>query len=161
MFYLLTEGGSGTNEGINFSVSGLGITKSRRIAYKVLTGGYLTNSSNYLSACYAWIHAAEDLYGYCSLEALQTAEAWYATGVLPNDPQNFAVVCGTIATTTPVTRFGLSELSAAGSCITTITPSTNMATFSSSKVVLLKPGFTAPAGSLFVGKISACNQSFY
>ncbi len=86
MFYLLSAGGSGINEGIPFDVSGITVIKSRTIAYATLTGGYLTSTSNYLSARNAWIQAAEDLYGICSNEAIQTAKAWYAVGADINSP---------------------------------------------------------------------------
>ncbi|MFT4522847.1 MAG: gliding motility-associated-like protein, partial [Bacteroidia bacterium] len=80
-FYLLTEGGSGTNDnGSTYSVDSLGIHKAGQIAYRNLTT-YLTRSSNYAEARYYAIQSAVDLYGSCSKEVIATTNAWYAVGV--------------------------------------------------------------------------------
>ncbi len=81
-FYLLSEGGSGTNDlGNSYNVTGLGMDKAVTIAYRNLST-YLTMYSTYHDAAVYSIQAAEDLYGACSEEARQTAQAWYAVGVL-------------------------------------------------------------------------------
>lgn len=80
-FYLLTMGGSGTNDISNtYSVSGLGFTSASRIAFRALTV-YFTPSTNFASARNLCIQAAKDLFGPCSNEVAQTANAWYAVGV--------------------------------------------------------------------------------
>ncbi len=80
-FYLLTDGGSGTNDiGNAFSVTGLGHGASEAIAYNTLAY-YLTPSSQYYDVYLASVQAAENLFGICSNEAFQTANAWYAVGV--------------------------------------------------------------------------------
>lgn len=80
-FYLLSVGGSGTNDkGNAFSISGIGIDKAAAIAYRTLTV-YLTSSSQYANARTAAIQAASDLYGACSNEYIQTINAMYAVGV--------------------------------------------------------------------------------
>ncbi len=80
-FYLLSEGGSGTNDiGNVFNVDSLGIDKASQIAYRALSV-YLTSTSNYNDTRLATIQAATDLYGACSNEMIQTANAWYAVGV--------------------------------------------------------------------------------
>lgn len=80
-YYLLTDGGSGTNDnGDNYAVTGIGFAKSAAIAYRTLTV-YLTSNSNYDDARTYSIMAAEDLYGSCSAEAQAVTEAWYAVGV--------------------------------------------------------------------------------
>lgn len=80
-FYLLTQGGSGTNDiGNAFNVSGIGMTKAAAIAYRTLTV-YLTPTSQYADARYYSIQAAQDLYGPCSPEVIATTNAWYAVGV--------------------------------------------------------------------------------
>ncbi len=67
-FYLLSQGGSGTNDnGYSYSVTGLGIIKARAIAYRNLTV-YLTSTSDYNSAYLGSINAAADLYGSGSAE---------------------------------------------------------------------------------------------
>lgn len=80
-FYLLCEGGSGTNDlGNAYTVSPIGINKAAAVAYRCLTT-YLTSNSDYDDARYYSIKSAQDLYGTCSNEAYATAAAWYAVGV--------------------------------------------------------------------------------
>lgn len=80
-FYLLTNGGSGTNDINNaFSVSGLGIVKAAAIAYRTNTN-YLGSSSTYADARTYSIKSAEDLYGVGSNEANQVMNAFYAVGI--------------------------------------------------------------------------------
>lgn len=80
-FYLLTQGGSGTNDiGSVFNVVGLGKTKANDIAWRNLTT-YLISSSNYADARFYAIQSAQDLYGTCSPEVISTTNAWYAVGV--------------------------------------------------------------------------------
>lgn len=80
-FYLLSAGGSGTNDnGDNYSVTGIGIVNAAAIAYRNLTV-YLTPNSNYSDARYYAIQSAIDLFGPCSPEVAATANAWYAVGV--------------------------------------------------------------------------------
>lgn len=80
-FYILAMGKSGTNDmGNSFSVSGIGVDKATRIAYRNLTR-YLTPSSNYKDANFYSVLSAIDLYGNCSAEVIATANAWYAVGV--------------------------------------------------------------------------------
>lgn len=82
-YYLLVEGGSGTNDnGANYTVDGIGLDKAAAIAYRNLTV-YLTPSSTYADAREGAIQSAIDLYGDCSNEVAQTANAWYAVGVGP------------------------------------------------------------------------------
>lgn len=80
-FYLLSEGGSGTNDvGHYFAVTGLGIDTAAQIAYKALTE-YLTSTSQYIDCRMATLQAAIDIFGICSDEYIQCANAWYAVGV--------------------------------------------------------------------------------
>ncbi|HAW52465.1 MAG TPA: hypothetical protein DCX54_09100, partial [Flavobacteriales bacterium] len=82
-FYLLTLGGSGTNDNNDvFSVAGLGVAKSEAIAFRNLTV-YLTPSSDYSDARFYSIESAIDLFGPCSPEMESTENAWYAVGVGP------------------------------------------------------------------------------
>jgi Zn-dependent metalloprotease len=80
-YYLLTEGGSGTNDiGNVFTVSAIGLEKATQIAYRALTV-YLTSTSQYFDMREATLQSAIDLYGPCSAEYISTANAWYAVGV--------------------------------------------------------------------------------
>ncbi|MCB9234254.1 MAG: M4 family metallopeptidase [Bacteroidia bacterium] len=88
-FYLLSQGGSGTNDNSNsYSVTGQGTLKASKIAFRNLTV-YLTPNSQYADARYYAIQAAIDLYGPCSPEVIATTNAWYAVGV--GGPFSYAV----------------------------------------------------------------------
>jgi Zn-dependent metalloprotease len=79
-FYLMTQGGSGTNDkGNMYSVSGLGFVKAEKIAF--LCEQSLTPNADYAAARLAAINAAETLYGACSNEVIQVTNAWFAVGV--------------------------------------------------------------------------------
>ncbi len=80
-YYLLVNGGSGVNDnGFSYNVSGIGITKAAKIAYRNLTV-YLTSSSNYSDAYLGALDAATDLYGTGSAEYNAVSDAWDAVGV--------------------------------------------------------------------------------
>jgi bacillolysin len=80
-FYLLTQGGSGTNDhGTAYAVSGIGMNKAAAIAYRLNTF-YLTPNSDYYEARIFGIQAAEDLFGAGSTEAIQTTNAFTAVGL--------------------------------------------------------------------------------
>lgn len=80
-FYLLANGGSGTNDiGNSFSVTGIGLSKAAAITFRTLTV-YLSPTSQYADARTYSIQAATDLYGACSAEVIATTNAWYAVGI--------------------------------------------------------------------------------
>ena len=80
-FYLVSEGGAGTNDVSNaYKVDSLGIQKAEKIAYRNLTV-YLTPTSQYADARFYSIRAAVDLYGNCSKEVITVTNAWYACNV--------------------------------------------------------------------------------
>ncbi len=82
-FYLLCQGGSGTNDiGNAFSVTGIGTSKGADIAYQ--TELMLTSASNFANCRAASISAAQTLYGSCSPEVEAVTRAWYAVGVGAN-----------------------------------------------------------------------------
>ncbi|MBS1557823.1 MAG: M4 family metallopeptidase [Bacteroidetes bacterium] len=97
-FYLLCQGGNGTNDINNaYSVTGIGITQARAIAYRNLTN-YLTSSATYMDAYYGSLQAAQDLYGNPSTQYTAVRQAWYAVGI-GNDPNNYC--SGTTNLTAP------------------------------------------------------------
>ena len=97
-FYLLCQGGSGTNDINNaYSVTGIGITQARAIAYRNLTN-YLSPSATYMDAYYGSLQAAQDLYGNPSTQYTAVRQAWYAVGI-GNDPNNYC--SGTTNLTAP------------------------------------------------------------
>lgn len=80
-FYLLCQGGTGTNDLSNaFNVTAIGMSDAMDITYRNLTV-YLTPNSTFLDARVGAEQAAEDLFGACSPQVIQTANAWYAVGV--------------------------------------------------------------------------------
>ncbi|MCC7453088.1 MAG: M4 family metallopeptidase [Crocinitomix sp.] len=80
-FYLLTMGGAGINDlGDTYEVVPIGIDDASSIAFRNLTV-YLTPTSNYEDARFYSALAAEDLFGLCSEQVVQTVNAWYAVGV--------------------------------------------------------------------------------
>lgn len=76
-YYLLAEGGSGTNDGLLYSVDGLGITDAMRVAYET-NSHFLTSDATYQTARQAWVDAARSVNPafVASVEA-----AWDAVGV--------------------------------------------------------------------------------
>jgi Zn-dependent metalloprotease len=80
-FYLVSEGGNGTNDnGDVYTVSALGLDKASAIWFRMNTV-YLFSAANYPDARYYAIQAAIDLYGPCTPEVIATTDAWYAVGV--------------------------------------------------------------------------------
>lgn len=80
-FYLLTEGGTGTNDiGDAYNVPGIGVIDASKVAFRNLTV-YLNQSSNYQDARFFAIQSAIDLFGTCSPQLEATHKAWYAVGV--------------------------------------------------------------------------------
>lgn len=160
-FYLITVGGSGTNDlGQSFSVSPIGITAARNITYRNMDV-YMTSTSGYIDAREGSIRAATDLFGWCSNEVLQVARAWYAVGVASVCPDwNYVVPCGTIPTGS--TYRGINSLSTNATCSTTLLPLSN-ALFSATAAagVTLNVGFTAVETSAFTALIDACNDAAY
>ncbi len=80
-FYLVSQGGSGTNDiGNAFNVTGIGINKAATIAYRMLTY-YLINTSDFTEARFYAIQAATDIYGGCTPEVETVTNAMYAVGI--------------------------------------------------------------------------------
>lgn len=80
-YYLLTEGGEGVNDvGNPYYVEGLGLVDAGAIAFRSNTV-YLTANSKYADWRDLSLQAAQDLFGDCSNQAMQTVNAWYAVNV--------------------------------------------------------------------------------
>jgi bacillolysin len=99
-FYLLTMGGSGTNDnGEAYNISALGLEKASQILYRS-QAIYNGPNSQFADARIHCILSAIDLYGACTNEVIQVTNAWYAVGV------GDAFVPGvTAAFTAPTTNF--------------------------------------------------------
>lgn len=88
-FYLLSVGGSGTNDiGNQYNVTGIGIEKAERIIYRALTN-YMTPNSTYQDAFNATKQAVVDIYGNNGGPEWQNnIRAWYAVGFGDNNLSN-------------------------------------------------------------------------
>lgn len=163
-FYLLSMGGTGTNDnGQAFSVSGIGLTAARAIAYRNLTF-YLGSGSQYIDAREGAIRSAVDLYGSCSNQAIQTGAAWYAVGVGNSLPQfNYSITCG--STVVGGTSSGInSVVTATGTgCSTGATPSFSNIVFRSTNYIDLRTGFTGSSynSNYFAAVIDPCSYTTY
>ncbi len=79
-FYLLTNGGNGTNDlGNSYNVVGLGMDVATKITFFAWTQ-YLVQSSVYYDAAQATLYAEQHLYNSCFYQQ-QVLNAWYAVGI--------------------------------------------------------------------------------
>ena len=160
MYFLLCEGGNRTNyNGFTYNVAGIGITKARAIAYRALTV-YLTQTSQYQDARAAWIKSAEDLFGACSTESIQTAMAWQAVGLNAPVTASTYAFCGNYgATYLYLVKNG--NIQVAGACATTISGS-GIIGLTAGSAVIMSPGFTANYGSNYTASINIyCSLADY
>ena len=162
-FYLISHGGSGWNngdyataapgDGCNYNISGIGIPEASRIFYQALN--YFGEYSVYTDACNYTIQAAVDLYGPCSNEAIQVAEAWRAVGVgsgsacFDNNP-----VCNSTLSS-PFYRSNSAFLLGGGTCPVNVGNS-NPVSLSAHDYILFLPNFNAAAGTDFNAYIDPC-----
>lgn len=80
-FYLLSEGGSGTNDNdYAYDVAGIGLQQASQIAYRSLTT-YLGPEATFQAAYEGSLLAAEDLFGNPSPQYTAVDEAWHAVGI--------------------------------------------------------------------------------
>jgi Zn-dependent metalloprotease len=80
-FYLLSEGGVGTNDYSNpYNVSGLGITNAAKIAWYAELY-YFDHNTTFSEARSQTIAAAAALFGANSCQVVNVTNAWYAVGV--------------------------------------------------------------------------------
>lgn len=80
-FYLLANGGSGTNDnGFNYNVNGIGLEKASKIVIKNLTD-YLNPSITYIDAMVSSVKTAICEFGKSSEEVNEVIKAWHAVGI--------------------------------------------------------------------------------
>ena len=159
-FYLLSNGGSGTNDlGKSYNVTAITRFKARDIAYRALNL-YETSSSKYIDARAATLHAAFDLYGACSVEIQAVGDAWHAVGVESQSAQYVNDVCGAVAT--GAFKQAISQLTG-NSCGTgnTINTGASVTYYAARDRVILYAGFKAPAGSRFIAYLEPCSSTMY
>ena len=80
-FYLLSTGGEGVNDnGEQYSVQAIGMDAAMQIVMRNMTT-YLFPTSQFADARQASLFSAEDIFGLCSDEYKEIANAWHAVGV--------------------------------------------------------------------------------
>lgn len=80
-FYLLANGGFGTNEhGDSFSITGIGMADAVKIAYYNLLY-YLSPEATFLDSRWGSIQACSELFGSASSQMQTVIDAWDAVGV--------------------------------------------------------------------------------
>ena len=127
-FYLLSQGGTGTNDlGNAFSVTGIGINKARQIAYLNLTTYLGSNTATYPDSFNGSLLAAQALYGNPSPEYTAVRNAWYAVG-LGSNPLNSCA--------------GTTNLTASSGTISDGSGSGNYSNNANCKWVIAPPGAT-------------------
>jgi bacillolysin len=90
-FYLLSEGGSGTNDLSNdYTVHGIGIDCATEIIFEAQID-HFTGVNVFWEARNTIIDAAEELTGEGSLEVMQAKNAWYAVGLLSQPPTQIQI----------------------------------------------------------------------
>lgn len=81
-FYLLTNGGTGTNDlGRSYTTYGVGINTAEELIVNAVFGGYLRNTTSYDQIRTSTINAARAIAGTNSFLVQQVENAWYAVGV--------------------------------------------------------------------------------
>ncbi len=137
-FYLISQGGSGTNDkGNAFNVTGIGISKARAIAFRTLTVNLLGQpNANYATARTASIQSAQELYGVNSVEANSITNAWCAVGIGTAPTAVTVAGGGTFCNSTTITASGgaggtIYWQGTDGNGISTATPSTSQVVSSS------------------------------
>jgi len=153
-FYLLSEGGSGTNDNsVTFSVSGIGIADASAIVYRAETI-YLTSTSEYADFREYAIQAAQDLFGNCSQEVISTINAWHAVGI----GSSYSEIAY-LYITDPVVAFATESFYASNKIEATNTVEADATVmYEASTEIWLKPGFFAEDGSAFVARIIPCQD---
>ena len=158
-FYLLSQGGSGTNDnGDNYNVTGIGIVNAAAIAYRNLTI-YLTQNSGYKDARQGSIEAAIDLFGKCSNEVTQVINAWNAVGVNGETSTDINIyVCGNV----PDGKIYIASnnIYAGNYCdngSTTINSGSTVV-FRAGNTIRLNPGFQAQQGCTFIASVLNCGN---
>lgn len=164
MFYLLCVGGTVTVGGTVCNISGIGIQDAAAIAYRALSV-YLTSNSNYYDSREAWIRAANDIFGHCSNQSVQTGNAWYAVQVGQSLNDYNINKCGfepQFGAMWDVEYNAINTLVASPSNCGNIIMQSNVAVnYDAAQSVRLLPGFHAQSGCHFNARIDVCAVTNY
>lgn len=156
-FYLLTQGGSGTNDHeYNYDVTGIGFDKSEQIVYHALTN-YFTQKTDYSLASTYTISSAIELYGVCSEEANSVIAAWKAVGVTPRvdmDIQQYLYLTDDVSGTISTLYRAIDSIKA-----TNVIYAGAQVSCEAGNLIRLSNGFHAKKGSKFHAYIKDCYPS--
>jgi bacillolysin len=151
-FYLLAEGGSGTNDNNDdFDVTGIGIEDAAQIVFLAETE-YMTSGTDLDDARVYTIQAAQDIFGNCSQQVRSVIDAWYAVGIGSSfeifDEKHITVNVSpsTVQNVFAVTLLEASNVIGASSTIR----------YQSSGEVVLSPEFSTDGATNFVAEIIPC-----
>jgi Zn-dependent metalloprotease len=169
-FYLLVNGGTGTNSVYDdYVVYGIGMDAAEDLIIHAVMNNYLDNTSTYPQLRTAMIDAAEERFGENSLESMQVTNAWVAVGVGTQPAQAYisgpSVVCssgsaftvsncpssGTSIEWTPGPN--LSRSSTQGSNPCTFTPTGSGSTWIRASLVSSSSSITLPQKDVSVGNL--------
>lgn len=169
MFYLLSEGGSGWNDGntchapngsgFQWEVSGIGIDDAIEIAYLAHVG-FLVSDSDYEDSRDAWVAAASVLFGSCSEQAIQAGKAWHAVGLPPPTLVDY-VLCNEFYGSGNSTVLYPGAIRTNENCVVIVSNNGGTTAFKAGSHIQLKPGFHAQFGSDFTGEITDCIFASY
>lgn len=123
-FYLLVNGGAGTNDiGNSYSVTGIGISDAAIIVYR-MENFKLLPSYGYNDVRNASIYAATDLFGANSCQVINVTNAWHAVGVGEKFQFTNVTLTGPSLICSTGTTFTVNNLPA--SCTVTWSSSSNL-----------------------------------
>ncbi len=160
----MAEGDSGWNENNTryYSVSGIGRSKTARIAYKVLNEYFegRGDTCSIKDAGFYAMEAARELFGDCSNELNQVIKAFHAISVLNNLPNQDPVtdICG-VNSQDWIEHSAI--LAPGHQCQELEINPTDDVTFKGWVNIILKPGFHAKAGSRFRAFVEPCIPQNY
>lgn len=94
-FYLLVNGGSGTNDiGNSYNVQGIGMDKAEQLIVESVFNNYLSQTDSYPVLANNIIQAAKSLFCANSNEVKAVTNAWYAVGVGNSYSGSIAYISG-------------------------------------------------------------------
>ncbi|MCL2291062.1 MAG: M4 family metallopeptidase [Bacteroidetes bacterium] len=151
-FYLLTNGGSGINGNIPFSITGIGIEKAEKLVYRSLTQFFTPNTIYPIAALWtslaAFIH-----FGACSPEVKSVIDAWRAVGIdlIMAPYQENLIITQTIPSGTTMAFGAINTIQA-----TNIIQTNANVTYRAGDQITLSPGFEVKSGATFHAYIQPC-----
>jgi hypothetical protein len=151
-FYLLSEGGSGTNDLNNsYNVPGIGMDDATKIVFRAEIT-YFDPAELFFWARGHTIDAARDIFGNCSQQVESVIRAWHAVGVGNSlESTNSLTITNDVQTNQMSYEYVYSTITVSN----IIEPLADV-TYETSEVINLKPGFHSKMSSNFHAQIVPC-----